>query len=270
MAGPDGYDTLQHGTRIEFASRLDQGLDGIRIGLLDETIRAAVEDDVADAIEEAAEVLRREGATIERVSLPFHLDAMALAAPLLFEGLSFRYATAFAGQPIHGYVSPTFASAMAKFGHAAGSQFPLNVKSFILAGRYLNSHYFGVVGARIAGLRRYATAAYDSLLASCDMLAMPTTPLKPPKVDRGTTYEEAHLLSGRGGGAEFALVAQNTWPFNLTGHPAITIPCAISHGLPIGLQLVGRHTHDATLMQAANAYQQSVEWERLTIPTHHS
>ena len=56
---------------------------------------------------------------------------------------------------------------------------------------------------------------------------------------------------------------ENTAPFNMTGHPAITIPCGKSNGLPIGLMLVGRHFEDATLFQAADAFEQHTDWETL-------
>ena len=56
----------------------------------------------------------------------------------------------------------------------------------------------------------------------------------------------------------------NTCPFNYTGHPAISIPCAKSDGLPIGMMLVAPHFREDLLFQAASAYQQSVDWAALT------
>ena len=50
----------------------------------------------------------------------------------------------------------------------------------------------------------------------------------------------------------------NTAPFNVTGHPAITVPCAISEGLPVGMMLVGRTGEDATVLRAADAFQRSI------------
>jgi amidase len=53
----------------------------------------------------------------------------------------------------------------------------------------------------------------------------------------------------------------NTAPFDMTGHPAISIPCAKSNGLPVGLMLVGRHFDDATVLRVANAFEQNTNWE---------
>ena len=50
----------------------------------------------------------------------------------------------------------------------------------------------------------------------------------------------------------------NTAPFDVTGHPAITVPCGMSEGLPVGMMLVGRTGEDATVLQAADAFQRNV------------
>jgi amidase len=52
----------------------------------------------------------------------------------------------------------------------------------------------------------------------------------------------------------------NTAPFDITGHPAISVPCAKSDGLPVGMMLVGRHFDESTLLKIAHAYEQSVDW----------
>ena len=50
---------------------------------------------------------------------------------------------------------------------------------------------------------------------------------------------------------------QNTSPFDITGHPAISLPCGSSNGLPIGLMLVGKRLDEVTLLRAAHAYEQA-------------
>jgi amidase len=54
----------------------------------------------------------------------------------------------------------------------------------------------------------------------------------------------------------------NTAPFNMTGHPGLSIPCAMSKGMPIGLMLIGRHFEDGTLLRIGHAYEQSVDWRK--------
>jgi amidase len=54
----------------------------------------------------------------------------------------------------------------------------------------------------------------------------------------------------------------NTSPFDLTGHPSLSIPCAKSNGLPVGLMLTGRHFDESTLFRAAHAFEQKVTWDK--------
>ncbi|OLT15471.1 hypothetical protein BJF78_01985 [Pseudonocardia sp. CNS-139] len=60
---------------------------------------------------------------------------------------------------------------------------------------------------------------------------------------------------------------RDTRPFNYTGHPALTVPCGKSGGMPIGLQLVGRFYDDPLLLRAGYAYQSAVDWAEFTTPS---
>lgn len=53
----------------------------------------------------------------------------------------------------------------------------------------------------------------------------------------------------------------NTCPFDVSGHPAFTVPCGLVNGLPVGMMLVGRHFDEATTITAADAYAQAVDWK---------
>lgn len=109
--------------------------------------------------------------------------------------------------------------------------------------------------AKVQNLRPGLRAAYNQALEQVDILAMPTTPMKAHKHEPnrgvlGTISDGWNMLD-------------NTAPFDLTGHPALSIPCGKSNGLPVGLMLVGRHFDDATLFRAAHAFEQQVNWETL-------
>ena len=60
-----------------------------------------------------------------------------------------------------------------------------------------------------------------------------------------------------------AALLQYSRPFNVTGFPALTVPCGLVEGLPVGLQLVGRPFDESTLLNAGYAYQQATEWHEL-------
>jgi amidase len=96
-------------------------------------------------------------------------------------------------------------------------------------------------------------AAYDAVLADHDALLMPTVPLKATPLPGPDASREEICLRA------FEMLP-NTSPFNLTHHPGISVPCGVSDGLPVGMQLVGRHWDEATLYRAAHAFEESGDW----------
>jgi amidase len=112
------------------------------------------------------------------------------------------------------------------------------------------------VYARAQNLRPWLRAAYDRLLRDVDVLVMPTTPGR-AHVDDPTLPIAEHVMRG------WAVLA-NTAPFDMTGHPALSIPAAESAGLPVGLMLVGRHFDDGRLLAIASTYEKTFGW----LPAH--
>jgi amidase len=98
-----------------------------------------------------------------------------------------------------------------------------------------------------------------------DVLAMPTIPMTAPRWRAPRDYEDALELTMLGGTRSLDLgpVIANTCPFNYTGHPAISVPCAKLNGMPVGLMLVAPYFREDALLQSAAAYQQSVDWKSL-------
>jgi amidase len=113
-------------------------------------------------------------------------------------------------------------------------------------------HYYG----KAQNLRRRLRAAYDAALGAYDLLLLPTTVMKatpiPPK---GAPAQEITRRSWE--------ATRNTCPFNATGHPAISIPCGMTDGLPVGLMLVGRHWDERTIYRASAAFERSGDWMKM-------
>ena len=80
---------------------------------------------------------------------------------------------------------------------------------------------------------------------------MPTLPLKATKIPSPEASREEYV-------ARALEMIPNTAPFDITGHPAMTVPCGMSEGLPVGMMLVGRTGEDATVLRAADAFQRNV------------
>ena len=97
--------------------------------------------------------------------------------------------------------------------------------------------------------------SYDAL-SRCDLLLMPATPMPAHRNDAGGDPQAVieHAWD----------MLANTAPFDMSGHPAISVPCGkTSEGLPVGLMLIGRRFDDATVLRAANAFEQSGDWETM-------
>ena len=86
------------------------------------------------------------------------------------------------------------------------------------------------------------------LLSQHDLLLMPTVPLKATPLPPADAPRELYIQRA------FEMLA-NTAPFDATGHPAMSIPCGMSDGLPIGLMLIGKHYDESTIYRAAAAFE---------------
>ena len=91
------------------------------------------------------------------------------------------------------------------------------------------------------------------MLGDYDILAMPTIPFPATEIPPPDAPREIYV--------DAALNMQhNTCPFDVSGHPALTVPCGKVNGLPIGAMLVGRHFDEETLIRAAQALEQARDW----------
>jgi amidase len=123
-------------------------------------------------------------------------------------------------------------------------------KMVMLLGQYMQEKYHGRYYAKAQNLVRRLKHAYDEALAGYDLLVMPTLPMKATVIPGPGASRQEYV--------DRALeMVPNTSPFDVTGHPAITVPCGFSGGLPIGMMLVGRTGEDATVLRAADAYEKS-------------
>jgi amidase len=127
-------------------------------------------------------------------------------------------------------------------------RFAHTIKLMAIFARDALDRYGGAYYAKAMNLRRELRAAYDAALARYDLLLMPTLPLKATKFPaKNAGVEEVVARSWE--------MIGNTCPFDVTGHPAMTMPCGATGGLPIGLMLIGKHFDEATIYRAAAAFE---------------
>src|SRR5438128_405281 len=126
----------------------------------------------------------------------------------------------------------------------------------MLLGQYFTKHYRGHFYAKAQNLNRKLRAAYDAALANYDLLLMPTLPMKATPIPPPDAPRELYIQRA------FEMVP-NTAPFNATGHPAMSLPCGMSQGLPVGLMLIGKYYDEPTIYRAAAAFEGAGDWTRM-------
>ena len=257
IAGKDPMDPRQGDVTVQtYTQALGKGVNGLRIGVVAEGFGLTVsQPDVDSGVKKALDVFSELGAQVSDVSVPAHKEAPGIVWGLIAEGATAYLRSNGMGHGWQGLYNPALTETLGKSLRAQSNDLPPTVKLVLLIGSYMNERYHGRMYAKAQNLRRSLRASYDRLLQQVDVLAMPTTPMKAHRYEPGLGPREtiSHAFNMVG----------NTAPFDMTGHPAISIPCGKSDGLPVGLMLVGRHFEDATLFQAADAFEQHVNWETI-------
>lgn len=254
LAGSDGLDPRQYDVRTaKYTESLSEDLTGIRIGILREGfgIAGVSEPDMDAAVKEAISVLEKVGARATEVTVPMHNDGLALWSAIAFEGATELMVRGDGyGTNWRGHYSTQLMDFYGRARRARGHDFSDTVKMTVLAGHYMseqyNRHYYG----KAQNIGRRLARDYDNALQVYDLLIMPTTAMKAVKkpADKSLNSTLAGALSN----------LHNTAPFDVSGHPAMSVPVGFSEGLPVGMQLVGRRWDEATVLKVAHAYQVAI------------
>jgi len=256
IAGRDPMDPRQTEIEVEsYTHALDRELRGVRLGVLREGFGLpGAEADVGAAVSRAVQVLAGLGAQVEEVSVPVHRQADSIIWGLIAEGASAMMYANGVGYHFRGYYDAGLASALGGFRKTQGGDLPPTLKLVLLLGSFLNRHYHGRLYAKAQNMRASLREAYDSVLQRVDALVMPTTPIKAlryePNLRPRALIERGWSMLG------------NTAVFDMTGHPSLSVPCAMSGGLPVGMMLTGRHFDEVTLLSIGDAYERNCDWRQ--------
>jgi amidase len=229
-------------------------LRGVRLGLVTEALGGDVgaEPAVREAVHAVAERIRGLGAEVSETSLPEHVQGGGVAFAGFVEGMTALVTGGGNGYHWSGRYAPDLALALREGLAARADELSPQVKLVLVVGLHLRRRYAGGVYAQAQNLRPWLRGAYDRALAEADALLMPTTPGLPHTDDAAMSVSE-RVQRG------WALLA-NTYPTDMTGHPALTIPAAEASGLPVGLMLVGRHFEDDRLLAIARTLERTLGW----------
>jgi|SRR5579862_2444163 len=235
---------------FERAGIEEAGVDGMRIGMIDESI-TTVDCDAAvlEGFERAAEALKDNGARVERVSLPIWEHGFAIYMPLVAHLIANMIRTEGVGSGHLGYIDVDRLHAFAVARRAESRNLNPYVKAWLLADRHLHDRYlnvsFGVLQNQRLMLRRRLAEKF----AEYDLLMTPTVPIVAPKLFADAVPVEDLLAHSP------KSVAHNTAPLNLTGNPAISIPTDVGRNgsLPTAVQIIAPHFAEREAFRAAFA-----------------
>ncbi|MCY4231751.1 MAG: amidase [Alphaproteobacteria bacterium] len=258
LAGPDGLDPRQYNvTTDRYTQAVTRGASGLKIGIVKEGFgRAESEPDVDAKVRAAADMLAGLGAAIDEISIPWHLKGPAIWTPIALEGLT--------NQMMHGNGMGTgwegmYTTSLLDF-HAnwrqRADELSDTLKISMFIGQYYLKHHRGHYYAKAQNLSRRLREEYDKVFASYDLLLMPTTPMKATPIPESP--QNLALWCQRA----FEML-NNTAPFDVTGHPAMAVPCGMSDGLPVSMMLVAKHCDESTIYRAAGAFEAVGDWNKM-------
>ena len=236
VAGYDANDPSSARVRLpDYAACLDGGIKGIRVGIPRE-LNEGVSEEVSTLVQRAIAVLHELGASVEGVSLP----------------ITGRYNDAAATIIIWSEAAQVHAPWFPRL-----NEYTIGVQQKVLLGAVISATLYH----KAQQVRRLVQEEMAQALQKVDVLVGPVSRTPPGPIPV--------RADGRGDAAAITLATERNYcrPYNLTGMPAISVPCGFSpDGLPVGLQIAGRLFEDATVLKVAHAYEQATEWHNMHPP----
>lgn len=249
ISGFDAKDATSSGREVpDFTKDILAGVKGMKIALPKEYLGEGIAPEVKETILAAAETYRKLGATVEEVSLPhskygvavYYIIASSEASSNLqrFDGIRYGYRSANVNNLEDVYVN------------SRSEGFGEEVKRRIMLGTFsLSAGYYDAYFKKAGQVRTMIKQDFDKVFEEYDVIIGPAAPTVAfglgENIDDPLAMYLADLL---------------TIPVNLAGLPGMSIPAGFVEGLPIGLQIIGKHFDEATMYQAAFAFEQATDF----------
>jgi aspartyl-tRNA(Asn)/glutamyl-tRNA(Gln) amidotransferase subunit A len=237
----------------DYSRKLNESLDGLRIGIPKEFFGAGLAADVRSAIDTALREYEKLGAKLVEISLPrtelaipvYYIIAPAEASSNLsrFDGVKF------------GHRAAQYADLIDMYKKTRAEGFGDEVKRRIMIGTYVLSHgYYDAYYLQAQKIRRMIADDFQEAFKRCDVIAGPVAPTVAWKLgDKSEDPVAAYLAD------------IYTLPGSLAGLPGMSLPVGFGEGhMPVGLQLIGNHLQEAKLLNMAHRYQQATDFHLRT------
>ena len=251
IAGHDPRDaTSVHQEPKDYAASLGQDIKGLRLGMPEEYFVDGMEPGSRKAVDEAISALEGLGASVRPVSLPTTRYALAcyyIIAPSECSANLARYDGVKYGYSYQG--TNDMWEALEKTREYG---FGPEVTRRVILGTYaLSSGYHDAYYLKAQQARTLIRQDFDRVFQDVDALVTPTSPVTAFKIGEKS-----------GDPVQMYLIDVCTLPVNIAGLPGLSVPCGFSDGLPVGLQLIGPHFSEETLLRTAHAYESATGWSK--------
>lgn len=252
IAGSDPRDSTSANIPVpDFLRALKKDVKGMKIGMPKEYFIKGMDPEVEKTVKDAVKTLEGLGAKVREVSLPNTDYAVATYYILATSEASSNLAR-YDGVK-YGYRTPAPKDLMDMYTKTRHEGFGPEVKRRIMLGTYaLSAGYYEAYYKKGQQARTLIKKDFDDAFMLVDVIATPTSPTAAFRIGEKTTDPLQMYLSDI-----------FTISVNLAGIPGMSVPCGFTkNGLPIGLQLLGRHFDEESIIHAAFAYEQATEWHK--------
>ncbi len=255
LAGRDGLDPRQpHDLELQsYTDALGKDISDMTIAILKEGFEHDVSDEaVNETVYDAIDKMQDLGAEIKEVSVPGHLDSVAINFSILLYGTGQALKQNGTGSGFDGWYDTTVTKTLGRALTTQSNDLPASIKNSLVVTEYIQRNYQGSVYGKAQNITLELRKEYDEILTNSDAIVMPTSPVGPPPFGE---LMGRQIMKEHGAGFD---IAKNTALFDVTHHPALTVPCGKVDGAPVGLMFVGNRFDEATLFKLGYAYEQSI------------
>lgn len=248
ISGVDPMDATSANVDVpNYVSALTGDVKGLKIAVPKEYLGEGVNEEVRQSVLDSLKVLEGLGATWEEVSLPHSKYALATYYLLSSSEASANLAR-FDGVR-YGYRTDNAENLIGMYKQSRSEGFGDEVKRRIMLGTFaLSSGYYDAYYKKAQKVRTLIKKDFEDVFEKYDVIIGPTTPTPAFKI--GENMEDPLTMY-----ANDIL----TIPVNLAGVPGISVPCGFSNGLPLGLQIIGKHFDESTIYRVADAFEKATE-----------
>lgn len=250
IAGKDEMDGTSSPVEVpDYTKFLDTNIKGMRIGIPREYFGQGIDEDVKNSVLKSVELLKEMGATIKEISLP-HTDYAVATYYVLAPSEASSNLARFDGIR-YGYRADDYNSLDELFVKTRSEGFGEEVKRRIMIGTYaLSAGYYDAYYKKALKVRTLIKEDFVKAFKDVDLIVTPTAPNVAFKIGEKTSDPMAMYMEDI-----------CTIPSCLAGFPGLVVPCGFKNGLPIGMQIIGNHFDEATMLKLAYAFESAAEFK---------